>query len=57
MASAAAPNRFVLLGLSVRLRILLVCLCYRVSEEVIRIISTRKADPVEREQYNRRLKL
>ena len=27
------------------------------SEEVIRIISARKADPVERDQYNRRLKL
>jgi uncharacterized DUF497 family protein len=50
-------DRFVLLGLSVRLRIVLVCHCYRVSEEVIRIISARKADLVEREQYNRRLKL
>ncbi len=49
-------DRFVLLGLSVRLRTVVVSHCYRVAEEVIRIISARKADRYEREEYNRRLR-
>ncbi len=49
-------DRFVLLGLSVRLRTVVVSHCYRVAEEVIRIISARKADRHEREEYNRRLR-
>ncbi len=44
-------DRFILLGLSRRLRILVVCHCYRASESAIRIISARKADRSEREQY------
>ncbi|HPM83003.1 MAG TPA: BrnT family toxin [Candidatus Anammoximicrobium sp.] len=36
-------DRFLLLGLSSRLRLLLVCHCYRERESVIRIISARKA--------------
>ncbi len=47
-------DRFVLLGLSASLRTLVVCHCYRESEEVIRIISARKATRSERTQYNRR---
>jgi len=47
-------DRFVLLGLSYSLRILVVCHCYRHSDEVVRIISARKATPKEREFYNRR---
>lgn len=46
--------RFVLLGLSSRLRIVLVCHCYRSEEEVIRIISARKATASERQQYDTR---
>jgi hypothetical protein len=49
-------ERFVLLGLSHNLRILAVCHCYRRREEVIRIISARKANRAEREQYARRWK-
>ena len=49
-----AEDRFILLGLSASLRMLVVCHCYRESEEVIRIISARKATPKERESYNRR---
>ena len=45
-------NRFVLLGLSVRLRLLVVVHCYRQGEDLIRIISARKADPSERKQYS-----
>ena len=44
-------DRFVLLGLSVRLRLLVVVHCYRQGEDLIRIISARKADPSERKQY------
>ena len=45
-------GRFVLLGLSVQLRLLLVVHCYREDDEVIRIISARKADPAERSKYS-----
>jgi len=41
----------VLLGLSISLRVLLVCHCYRKEDEVIRIISARKADRDELKQY------
>ncbi|WP_129780656.1 BrnT family toxin [Peristeroidobacter soli] len=44
-------DRFVLLGLSSALRILVVCHCYREDESVIRIISARKADREEQHQY------
>ena len=44
-------ERFVLLGLSVRLRIVVVVHAYRESDDVIRIISARKADRSERKQY------
>jgi uncharacterized DUF497 family protein len=44
-------DRFVLLGLSVQLRVLVVCHCYREADQVIRIISARRADRTERRQY------
>jgi hypothetical protein len=44
-------DRFVLLGFSAKLRLLLVCHAYRENDEVIRIISARKATPIERKQY------
>jgi uncharacterized DUF497 family protein len=47
-------QRFVLLGLSSTLRLLLVCHAYREAEDVIRIISARKANRSERNQYQRR---
>jgi uncharacterized DUF497 family protein len=46
--------RFLLLGISGRLRTLVVCHCYRREEEVIRIISARKANSRERQQYGDR---
>jgi uncharacterized DUF497 family protein len=50
-------DRFVLLGLSARLRTLVVCHCCRQGEEVIRLISARKANALERQQYeDRRMK-
>ena len=47
-------DRLVMLGLSAALRTLVVCHCYRKEDEVIRIISARKATRPEREIYNRR---
>jgi uncharacterized DUF497 family protein len=47
-------DRFVLLGLSGRLRTLVVCHCYRQDDEVIRLISARKATASERHQYDDR---
>ena len=44
-------DRFVLLGLSSALRLLLVCHCYRSDGEVIRIISARKAIATEAKSY------
>ena len=44
-------DRFVLLGLSYALRLLLVCHCYRDEGNVIRIISTRKASAKESKSY------
>ena len=50
-----AEDRFVLLGLSSSLRLLLVCHCYRAGGGVIRLISARKADRQERQEYIRRV--
>ncbi|OGL16774.1 MAG: hypothetical protein A3K12_04145 [Candidatus Rokubacteria bacterium RIFCSPLOWO2_12_FULL_71_19] len=49
-------NRFALLGLSARLRTLVVVHCYRERGAVIRIISARKATRRERDIYNQRWK-
>ena len=43
--------RFLLLGLSFRLRTLVVCHCCREKDSVIRIISARKADKGEEKDY------
>jgi uncharacterized DUF497 family protein len=50
-----SEDRFLLLGLSQALRLLVVCHCYRESDEVIRIITARKADRSEGRQYGERL--
>jgi len=47
-------ERFVLLGVSSRLRLLVVCHCYRKNDEIVRIISARKANRTEREIYDQR---
>ena len=46
-------SRFLLLGLSIRVRLLLICHCHREGDDVIRIISARRADPTERREYAR----
>jgi len=51
---SAAEERFVLLGLSASLRVLTVVHCYREADEVIRLISARRATRSERVQYGAR---
>ena len=44
-------DRFILLGMSNRLRVIVVCHCYRESDSVIRLISARKANRREKLDY------
>ena len=44
-------DRFLMLGISALLRVLVVCHCRRASDTVIRIISARKADKLEEADY------
>ena len=46
-------DRFLLLGVSSDMKLLLVCHCYRKEEFAIRIISARKATKNEAEHYQR----
>jgi uncharacterized DUF497 family protein len=48
---SADEDRFVLLGLSHTLRLLVVCHCYRSDDNIIRIISARKASAREAKAY------
>ena len=44
-------DRFILLGMSLNLRILVVCHCYKEDNNIIRIISARKATKREQKEY------
>ena len=44
-------DRFILLGVSFRLRVLVVCHCSREGDRIIRIISARKANKREEKSY------
>ncbi|OGU31802.1 MAG: hypothetical protein A2X67_04290 [Ignavibacteria bacterium GWA2_55_11] len=44
-------DRFVLLGMSAKLRVLVVCHCYRMNDDCVRLISARKAAKREQHQY------
>ena len=44
-------DRFILIGLNKYNRLLTVCHCYRDNENVIRIISARKPNQIEKELY------
>ena len=46
-------DRFIILGLSKKANLLVVCHCYRESDSVIRIISARKATTTEASHYNK----
>lgn len=53
-AHSGEEDRFHLLGLSARLRLLVVIHCYRERARTIRLISARPATPTERAQYGAR---
>ena len=46
-------DRFLLMGLSAKLRLLLVCHCFEVDDGLIRVISCRKASKQEMSLYRR----
>jgi len=46
-------DRFIMLGMSFNLRMLVVCHCYRSQDAVIRIVSARKANKSEAAVYRR----
>jgi uncharacterized DUF497 family protein len=48
---STGEDRFILLGLSLSLRLLVVCHCYRKSDSIIRIISARRATRSEQMRY------
>ena len=50
---SGSEDRFILLGLSYKLRLLIVVHCDRTEENEIRIISARKATKRETQQYRR----
>ena len=47
-----SEERFILLGFSSSLRVIVVCHCYRSEGNVIRIISARKATATEKKAYD-----
>jgi uncharacterized protein len=52
---SAREERFLILGMSSKVRTLVVCHCYRDKLDVIRIISARKANKLEQKTYIRRV--
>jgi len=53
-AHSSDEARFLLIGRSAQLRVLVVCHCYRADESTIRLISARRATPRERRVYTHR---
>ncbi len=51
---SAEEDRFILLGMSNRLRLLIVVHCYRQNDDVIRLISARKANKFEAKYYRKK---
>ncbi len=50
---SAEEERFILLGFSSSLKLLVVCHCFRAGEKIICIISARKATRTETQIYER----
>lgn len=50
---SAEEERFIILGISHELKLLVVCHCYRENDSLIRIISARKANGKEEIEYER----
>jgi uncharacterized DUF497 family protein len=54
--NTGSRSTFLLLGLSATLRLLVVCHCYRARDQVIRLISARRASRSELRAYETRWK-
>ena len=54
-AHSQKEERFVLIGFSYKTNLLVVCHCYREKDSTIRIISSRKANRQESEEYAKKL--
>lgn len=52
--SEIKEDRFIIMGMSSKSKLLIVCHCYRENDEVIRIFSARKAEKSEINQYGER---
>ena len=48
---SSEEDRFILLGMSQKMNILVICHCYKQTDEIIRIISARKASKIESKYY------
>ena len=48
---SGSEDRFFLLGVSAKLRVLIICHCLREEESIIRLISARKATKNEQHKY------
>jgi uncharacterized protein len=46
-------DRFIMLGISLKPRVLVVCHCFRAGDSIIRLISARKANKEEAKTYRR----
>jgi uncharacterized DUF497 family protein len=55
-AHSEAEDRFILLGLSATVRLVVVVHCFRDEDSIIRIISARKATSAESRQYQEQVK-
>lgn len=44
-------DRFIMLGMSFKLRVLVVCHCFKLSDSIIRLISARRANKKETQDY------
>jgi uncharacterized DUF497 family protein len=44
-------DRFILLGMSFKLRVIIMCHCFRENETIVRLFSARKADKGEEQEY------
>jgi len=49
--NSTEEDRFIILGISKLLKLLVVCHCYREDDELIRIITARKATKKETKEY------
>jgi len=52
-AHSQNEERFIVIGMSSQLNMLMVCHCYRNGDSLIRLISARKANNKEQAQYRR----